>query len=69
MIISKDKSEYNAQSSVDMHRFLQAKSWEEKVRSIERMRAASRVARSAMSARSENNTAPAREGSGQAGLF
>ena len=53
MKIDPDKTAYNARVSADMHSFLQTKTWEDKVRSIERMRAATRSAREAMRTRSE----------------
>ncbi len=43
-----EKTAHNARSAQQMHTFLQAKTWEEKVRSMERMRAATREARKAM---------------------
>ena len=48
MKIDPEKTAYNARASTQMHEFLRSKTWEEKVRSIERMRAAARSAREAM---------------------
>ena len=42
-----------------MHIFLQSRTWEEKIRSIERMRAATKSAREAMSRRQDADTRPA----------
>ena len=48
MKIDEAKTAYNARASEQMHRFLQSKTWEEKVESIERMRAATQKARDAV---------------------
>lgn len=48
MKIDSEKTKYNARAVEQMHTFLREKTWEEKVRSIERMRAAARSAREAM---------------------
>ena len=61
MKIDEAKTAYNAHASEQMHRFLQSKTWEEKVRSIERMRAASRKAREAMRLRNEESLSERRE--------
>lgn len=51
------KAELNARSETSMRAFLRAKSWPEKVRSIERMNAAQKIARRAMRAALEKETA------------
>jgi hypothetical protein len=39
---------FNARAKASMHEYLRSKTWEEKVASIERMDAASKIAREAM---------------------
>ena len=53
MKIDPEKTAYNARAVEQMHEFLRSKTWEEKIRSIERMRAAARSAREAMRLRNE----------------
>ncbi len=48
MGISEEKMAFNARAKASMREFLRSKSWVEKVRSIERMNAASKIAREAM---------------------
>ncbi len=50
MAVAEDKLAFNARAKASMRLFLQAKSWSEKVRSIERMNEASKLARAAMEA-------------------
>lgn len=42
------KAAFNARAKASMRQFLRAKSWEEKVKAIERMNVASKLARQAM---------------------
>lgn len=48
MEVSEEKAAFNARAKASMREFLRSKSWEEKVDSIERMNAASKLARKAM---------------------
>jgi hypothetical protein len=48
MDIAEEKLEFNARAKASMRAFLRSKSWVEKVRSIERMNAAGKIAREAM---------------------
>jgi hypothetical protein len=48
MITDREKAEYNARSEASMREYLKSLSWPEKVRSIERMNAAQKIARDAM---------------------
>jgi hypothetical protein len=50
MAVAEDKLAFNARAKASMRLFLQSKSWPEKVRSIERMNEASKLARAAMEA-------------------
>jgi hypothetical protein len=43
-----DKKAFNAAANASMREYLRSKTWVEKVESIERMRAASKIARAAM---------------------
>ncbi len=47
-IRSEDKMAFNIRAKASMRAYLQSKSWEEKVESIERMNAFSKIAREAM---------------------
>jgi len=42
------KADFNARAKASMQEYLRSKTWEEKVESIERMNAASKLAREAM---------------------
>ena len=42
------RTEFNARAKLSMRNYLRSKSWEEKVRSIERMNAADKIAKEAM---------------------
>jgi hypothetical protein len=46
--IDEEKTELNAQMKAEMDLYLRSKSWVEKVRSIERMNVADRIAKEAM---------------------
>ncbi len=48
MDVSDEKMAFNLRAKASMREFLRSKSWVEKVESIERMNAASRMAREAM---------------------
>jgi hypothetical protein len=48
MDFAKEKTAFNARAKASMRVFLRSKSWVEKVESIERMNAASKMARDAM---------------------
>jgi hypothetical protein len=48
MQVDEQKTAFNVRVKKDMQEYLQSKTWEEKVRSIERMNAASKIAREAM---------------------
>jgi hypothetical protein len=50
MAAAEDKLAFNARAKASMRLLLQSKSWPEKVRSIERMNEASKLARAAMEA-------------------
>ncbi|HWG20932.1 MAG TPA: hypothetical protein VG225_10405 [Terracidiphilus sp.] len=48
MISDAEKAEFNARAKASMLVYLKSKSWPEKIRSIERMNRAAKVAREAM---------------------
>lgn len=48
MNVDEAKLLFNAQAKISMLQFLRSKSWPEKIRSIERMNEAARIARKAM---------------------
>jgi hypothetical protein len=48
MDIAEEKTAFNARAKASMRAFLRSKSWVEKVESIERMNAASKIAKEAM---------------------
>jgi hypothetical protein len=48
MEATNEKLEFNARAKASMREYLRSKSWVEKVRAIERMNAASKIARAAM---------------------
>lgn len=58
---SEEKMAFNLQAKAKMREFLQSKSWEEKVASIERMNAAGKLAREAMRTARENEQSCAEE--------
>ena len=48
MNMQEEKTAFNAQAKAEMRDYLRSKSWEEKVESIRRMNAMSKMARAAM---------------------
>ena len=48
MNIDHEKSEFNARAKASMKEYLKSRTWPEKIRSIERMNKAARIAREAM---------------------
>jgi hypothetical protein len=48
MISDQDKAEFNARAKASMAEYLKSRTWPEKIRSIERMNRAARIAREAM---------------------
>ncbi len=48
MGLAEEKAAFNARAKASMQDYLRSKSWEEKVKSIERMNAAGKMAREAM---------------------
>lgn len=48
MTLEQEKADFNARAKASMLQFLRAKSWPEKIRSIERMNRAGKTARQAM---------------------
>jgi hypothetical protein len=64
MDVLNEKAAFNARAKASMREFLRAKSWEEKVESIERMNAASKLARKAMSEAIAKRPNPAGEPDG-----
>jgi hypothetical protein len=48
MIADLEKTEFNARAKAAMFVYLRSRSWPEKIRSIERMNAAARIARASM---------------------
>jgi len=48
MGVAEEKAAFNARAKASMREFLRSKSWEEKVKSIERMNKAGKSAREAM---------------------
>jgi hypothetical protein len=65
VITDQEKSEFNARAKASMAVYLKSRTWPEKIRSIERMNAAARIARESMrkargAERAENSTASER---------
>lgn len=48
MNIDNEKADFNARAKASMQEYLKSKTWPEKIRSIERMNKAARIAREAM---------------------
>jgi len=48
MGVAEEKAAFNARAKASMREFLRSKSWEEKVKSIERMNKAGKLAREGM---------------------
>ncbi len=61
--VDEEKTALNARVKSSMEAFLRAKSWPEKVRSIARMNAASKIARASMTKALVQQRALAQEGS------
>jgi len=58
MAIDEEKMAFNARAKASMQAYLRSKSWEEKVESIERMNAASKMAKEAMKKATETSSTP-----------
>lgn len=56
--IDEEKSAFNARAKASMREYLKSRTWPEKIRSIERMNKAARVAREAMKKARERSAAP-----------
>ena len=48
MNVDKEKSDFNSRAKASMQVYLKSRTWPEKIRSIERMNKAARIAREAM---------------------
>jgi hypothetical protein len=48
MKIDEQKAAFNASAKASMHKYLKSRTWPEKIRSIERMNEAAKIARAAM---------------------
>lgn len=57
MTIGEEKTAFNAQAKASMQEYLKSRTWPEKIRSIERMNEAAKIARAAMRRARERETA------------
>lgn len=55
MNIDEEKTAFNARAKASMQEYLKSRTWPEKIRSIERMNKAARIAREAMKKARERN--------------
>jgi hypothetical protein len=58
MNIDEEKTAFNARAKASMYQYLKSKTWPEKIRSIERMNKAARIAREAMRKAREHSADP-----------
>ncbi|MGH9590290.1 MAG: hypothetical protein ACRD25_07830 [Terracidiphilus sp.] len=61
MNVDEEKSAFNARAKASMREYLKSRTWPEKIRSIERMNKAAKVARQAMREARGTTTDPKRD--------
>jgi hypothetical protein len=62
MTIGEEKTAFNARAKASMQEYLKSRTWPEKIRSIERMNEAAKIARAAMRKAREQEAAQAGRG-------
>ena len=61
MTVDEEKAAFNARAKASMQEYLKSRTWPEKIRSIERMNEAARIAREAMRKARQSTAAPTRD--------
>lgn len=61
MTVDEEKAAFNARAKASMREYLNSRTWPEKIRSIERMNRAARIAREAMRKARGKTTVPKRD--------
>lgn len=61
MTVDEEKAAFNARAKASMQEYLKSRTWPEKIRSIERMNKAARIAREAMRKARGTTTVPKRD--------